>query len=70
MLKFSETRRMRLFLNNERSSLEIPGPMTILRPELPNRFAQLFGVVVLGKGSQEAAKEAGAVVTVKQLVLR
>src|SRR3977135_1339276 len=38
-LKFSEMRRMRLFLNTETSNLDTPGPIIALRPKFPHMFA-------------------------------
>src|SRR5205807_1922338 len=40
-LKFSEILRTEWFLNNEKSRFERPGPITVLRPRLPRRFAQV-----------------------------
>src|SRR5213080_4105249 len=36
-LKVSEIRLTELFLNNEKSNTDVPGPVKILRPELPRR---------------------------------
>src|SRR5579863_608085 len=44
MLKFSEILRTGLFLNSEKSRFAKPGPMTVLRPRLPSRFAQVPGM--------------------------
>ena len=40
-LKFSDIFRTRLFLNNEKSKFERPGPISVLRPKFPRRFAQV-----------------------------
>src|SRR5215469_4692279 len=81
-LKFSEMRLMRLFLNREKSRLVIPGPIRLLRPELPRRLKHCGevastggtpeGVWALGgAGSQFAAQVAGSgqVGTVRHWVL-
>src|SRR2546425_1097233 len=39
-LNVSEIRRIGLFLNNEKSMSLRPGPITVLRPPSPRRFAQ------------------------------
>src|SRR6267378_3505653 len=41
-LKVSEMLGMRLFLNTEKSTLNNPGPMIVLRPMLPRMFAHEF----------------------------
>ncbi len=41
-LAVSEILGMRLFLNTEKSTLNNPGPMIVLRPMLPRMFAQEF----------------------------
>src|SRR5215469_431489 len=81
-LKSSEIRLMWLFLNTEKSRLVIPGPMRMLRPELPRRLkhcgkeARTGGVpegfwALGGAGSQFAFQKfvSGAEGTEKHCVL-
>ena len=74
-LKFSEIRLIELFLNSEKSRFCNPGPVRILRPELPRRLKHCgYGTAtglpfesVNGVGSQLAVQKAilGAVGTAK-----
>jgi hypothetical protein len=63
---FSANRWMVLFLNIEASNFDRPGPIKVLRPRLPRRFAGLvlhFGITVTyGREPQrhEDTKKAGA----------
>ena len=74
-LNASEMRATCVFFTRDISKLTILGPITLLRPALPRRFAQYTcplggGAAAPGKLTHCAAREAGAVGGEKQFVLR
>jgi hypothetical protein len=58
-LKLSEMRRIRLFLNSEKSRFEMPCPITLLRPRFPYRFAQVPGMPGFGCAEPAGLKPNG-----------